>query len=106
MSLALLIDQATGTHLASWIHPDTDEAASTKIDHFRRVAQLAEHGKFDMFFVADTPAARTENLHAWRRFPMYMNQLEPVTLLAALSGQRRASASVPQSRRASQSPTT
>jgi len=86
MSLALLIDQATGTHPASWIHPETDEAASTKIDHFRRVAQLAEHGKFDMFFVADTPAARTENLHAWRRFPMYMNQLEPVTLLAALSG--------------------
>jgi len=86
MSLALLIDQATGTHPASWIHPDTDEAASTKIDHFRRVAQLAEHGKFDMFFVADTPAARTENLYAWRRFPMYMNQLEPVTLLAALSG--------------------
>ena len=38
-----------------------------------------------MFFVADTPAARTENLHAWSRFPMYMNQLEPVTLLTALS---------------------
>jgi len=89
MSLALLIDQATGTHPASWIHPDTDAAASTKIDHFRRVAQLAERGKFDMFFVADTPAARTENLQAWRRFPMYMNQLEPVTLLAALAGATR-----------------
>jgi FMN-dependent oxidoreductase (nitrilotriacetate monooxygenase family) len=86
MSLALLIDQATGTHPASWIHPDTNAAASTDIEHFRFVARLAEHGKFDMFFVADTPAARTENLHAWRRFPMYMNQLEPVTLLTALAG--------------------
>ena len=86
MSLALLTDQATGTHPASWIHPDTNAAASTDIDHFRAVAQLAERGKFDMFFVADTPAARTENLHAWSRFPMYMNQLEPLTLLTALAG--------------------
>ena len=86
MSLALLTDQATGTHPASWIHPDTNAAASTDINHFRAVAQLAERGKFDMFFVADTPAARTENLHAWSRFPMYMNQLEPLTLLTALAG--------------------
>src|SRR5499426_1197347 len=85
MSLALLTDQATGTHPASWIHPDTQASASTDINHFRAVAQLAERGKFDMFFVADTPATRTENLHAWSRFPMYMNQLEPLTLLTALA---------------------
>ena len=85
MSLALLTDQATGTHPASWIHPDTDAGASTNINHFRTVAQPAERGKFDMFFVADTPATRTENLHAWSRFPMYMNQLEPLTLLTALA---------------------
>ena len=54
--------------------------------YFRGLAQLAERGKFDLFFVADTPAARTENLHAWSRFPMYMNVLEPVTLLTALAG--------------------
>lgn len=86
MSLALLTDQATGTHPASWIHPDTNAAASTDIDHYRAVAQLAERGKFDLFFVADTPASRTENLHAWSRFPMYMNQLEPVTLLTGIAG--------------------
>ena len=86
MSLALLTDQATGNHPASWIHPDTSASASTDINHFRAIAQLAERGKFDMFFVADTPAVRTENLHAWSRFPMYMNQLEPVTLLTALAG--------------------
>src|SRR5438477_1377654 len=69
ISLALLIDQATGNHPASWLHPDTNAAGSTDIGHFRAVAQLAERGRFDLFFVADTPAARTENLHAWSRFP-------------------------------------
>jgi FMN-dependent oxidoreductase (nitrilotriacetate monooxygenase family) len=86
MSLALLIDQATGTHPASWLYPSTNAAASTDIAHYRALARLAERGKFDLFFVADTPAARTDNLHAWSRFPMYMNALEPVTLLTALSG--------------------
>lgn len=86
LSLAILIDQATGTHPASWLHPETNAAASTDIAHYRAIAQLAERGKFDLFFIADTPAARTENLHAWSRFPMYMNALEPVTLLTALAG--------------------
>jgi FMN-dependent oxidoreductase (nitrilotriacetate monooxygenase family) len=86
MSLALLIDQATGNHPASWIHPETNAAGSTDIAYYRAIAQLAERGKFDLFFVADTPAARTENLHAWSRFPMYMNALEPVTLLTGLAG--------------------
>ncbi len=85
MSLAILIDQATGTHPASWLHPDTNAAGSTDIAHYRDIAQRAERGKFDLFFVADTPAARTENLHAWSRFPMYMNALEPVTLLTGLA---------------------
>ena len=85
ISLAMLVDQATGYHPASWIHPDTHAATSTDIRKMGEIAKLAESGKFDMFFVADTPAARTENLHAWSRFPMYMNQLEPVTLLTALS---------------------
>ncbi|MGH7152823.1 MAG: LLM class flavin-dependent oxidoreductase, partial [Acetobacteraceae bacterium] len=76
----------TGTHPASWLHPETNPAASTDIAHLRALARLAERGKFDLYFVADTPAARTENLHAWSRFPMFMNVLEPTTLLAALAG--------------------
>jgi len=46
---------------------------------------LPSRGLFDLFFVAYTPAARTDNLHAWSRFPMFMNVLEPVTLLTALA---------------------
>jgi FMN-dependent oxidoreductase (nitrilotriacetate monooxygenase family) len=86
MSLAVLVDHATGSHPASWLHPGTNAAGATDIDYFKGLAQLAEQGKFDLYFVADTPAARTDNLHAWSRFPMYMNVLEPVTLLTALAG--------------------
>lgn len=84
MSLGLLM-HATGAHPASWIHPDTQADASTDVDHYVRVARTVEAAKFDLFFIADTPAARTENLHAWSRFPMFMNVFEPVTLLAALA---------------------
>ncbi|MGE3917606.1 MAG: LLM class flavin-dependent oxidoreductase [Hyphomicrobiaceae bacterium] len=89
MSLAILIDQATGNHPASWLNPETNAAASNDIAHYIRVAQVAEAGKLDLFFVADTPAARTEYFQCWSRFPMYMNQLEPVTLLTALAGATR-----------------
>src|SRR6516162_9326697 len=83
MSLALLVDQATGNHPASWLDPDTNVAGATDIAHYRRIVELAERGKFDLFFVADTPAARTDNLHAWSRFPMSMTALEPVPRLPA-----------------------
>ncbi len=86
ISLAVLADNATGNHPASWLAPESHAGASTDIKHLVSLARLAESGKFDLFFIADTPAARTENLHAWSRFPMYMNCFEPVTLLAALAG--------------------
>ncbi len=86
MSLAMLISNGTGGHPAAWLHPDTNAAGDMSVRHFAALAQLAERGKFDLFFIADTPAARTENLHAWSRFPLYMNVLEPVTLLTALAG--------------------
>lgn len=86
MSLAILVDQATGNHPASWLQPEVNAKGSTDIAHYRALAQLAEKGKFDLFFIADTPATRTENFQAWSRFPMYMNALEPVTLLTALAG--------------------
>jgi FMN-dependent oxidoreductase (nitrilotriacetate monooxygenase family) len=86
ISLGLLIGQAHGGHPAAWLHPDTNAGGSTDINYFRTLAQTAEQGFFDLFFIADTPAARTDNLHAWSRFPMFMNVLEPVTLLTALAG--------------------
>jgi FMN-dependent oxidoreductase (nitrilotriacetate monooxygenase family) len=85
MSLALLYG-AAGSHPASWLHPEARLAPPTTISNYIDSAQLAERGLFDLFFIADTPAARTDNLHAWSRFPLFMNVLEPVTLLTALAG--------------------
>jgi FMN-dependent oxidoreductase (nitrilotriacetate monooxygenase family) len=85
IALAVLIE-GPGTHPAAWMHPSTRCGDVTDIDYYRALAQEAERGKFDMFFVADTPAARTVNMNVWSKFPMFMNQLEPVTLLAAVAG--------------------
>ncbi len=88
MALAILVS-ATTSHPAAWLHPENNNDPATTLDFYRDVAALAERGRFDLFFIADTPAARTENLHAWSRFPMYMNVLDPVTLLTALAGATR-----------------
>jgi len=85
MRLAALV-HATGAHPASWLHPDTTPRAANDINSYAHAARVAEAGKFDVFFIADTPAARTDNLHAWSRFPMFMNCFEPVTLLSMLAG--------------------
>lgn len=85
LSLAVLI-QGTGVHPASWMLTGTKHDPATDIRYYTHAAQLAERGMFDLFFVADTPAARTENLEAWSRFPLFMNVFEPLTLLSALSG--------------------
>ena len=85
MSLALLFG-AAGSHPASWMHPDGRLPSPTTLDAYTEAARLCERGLFDLFFIADTPAARTDNLHAWSRFPLFMNVLEPVTLLTSLAG--------------------
>lgn len=84
MAFAVLV-QGTGVHPASWMLTGTAKDPATNIDYYVDAARLAEKGCFDLFFVADSPAARTENLHAWSRFPLFMNVFEPITLLAALS---------------------
>ena len=88
MALALIVS-ATTSHPAAWLHPENNNEPATALDFYRDVAVMAEKALIDLFFIADTPAARTENLHAWSRFPMYMNVLEPVTLLTALAGVTR-----------------
>ena len=85
MALAVLAS-GTGSHVASWLHPATKPSGGTDIAHYRRMAQLAERGKFDLFFIADTPAARTEMLEAYSRYPLFMNVFEPITLLSNLAG--------------------
>ena len=89
MKLALLMQCAAGVHPGSWLHGGATRGAATSIEYYTAMAQLAERGLFDLFFIADTPAARTDNLEAWSRYPLFMNSFEPLTLLAALSGATR-----------------
>ncbi|GAN55641.1 LLM class flavin-dependent oxidoreductase [Tanticharoenia sakaeratensis] len=78
--------EANGYHSAAWLLPSAQDDAATDVGYFRRIIQQAEAGKLDFFFLADTPAARTENLDFWTRSPLYMNMMEPITLLSALAG--------------------
>ena len=78
--------EANGYHSAAWLVPDAQNDAATDVDYFRRLVQTAEQGKLDFFFLADTPAARTDDLEAWSRAPLYMNMMEPITLLSAIAG--------------------
>jgi FMN-dependent oxidoreductase (nitrilotriacetate monooxygenase family) len=85
IKLALLMQAAAGVHPASWMHPHAVKGAANSIEYYAGMAATAERGLFDLFFIADTPAARTRDLHAWSRYPLFMNTLEPITLLAAIA---------------------
>lgn len=77
---------ATGHHVAAWRHPDAQADAGLNIDHYRELAQTAERGKFDLVFVADSPAGwdRAKDPEALRRTAQGAH-FEPLTLWAALS---------------------
>jgi len=62
-----------------WRHPDRDVGASTSFAHYKRQAQLAERGKFDFLFVADSLSITEKSS------PHYLNRFEPLTILSALA---------------------
>ena len=55
MKLGLFLE-GTGHHTAAWRDPDVDPMARQSLPHFIDIARLAERGKFDMLFLADTNA--------------------------------------------------
>ncbi len=85
MALATLV-QPNGNHLAAWLAPGAQPDAGTSIAWWQRIAEIAERGKFDLFFIADTPTVRTDDMRIWSHAPVFMNQLEPLTLLSAVAG--------------------
>ena len=77
---------ATGHHIAAWRHPDADADAGHSIDHYRGLAETAERGKFDLVFVADSPAGWDGDKDAETRSRVsHSAHFEPVTLWSALS---------------------
>src|ERR1700740_963804 len=63
-----------------WPPPDRDTSASTSFPYYKRQAQLAEKGKFDFLFVADSLSITEKSS------PHYLNRFEPITILSALAG--------------------
>jgi alkanesulfonate monooxygenase len=74
-----------GQHPAAWLHPDAVLGGELSFKHYSWVARRAEQGLFDFLFIADAPTTRQGNIHAFKRWPTYMSQFEPITLLAGLA---------------------
>lgn len=70
----------TGMHVASWRHPEAQADASIDIDYYKHLAQIAERGKFDIAFIADSLAINEES------HPNILTRYEPITLITALAG--------------------
>jgi N-acetyl-S-(2-succino)cysteine monooxygenase len=68
----------TGHHVSGWRMPEA-KAGALDFQFFRQMAETAERGKFDMFFLADALSAATS------QHPSYIVRFEPLTLLSALS---------------------
>jgi FMN-dependent oxidoreductase (nitrilotriacetate monooxygenase family) len=69
-----------GRTWTDWRHPQADPNASTSLSFYARQAQLAERGKFDFLFVADSLSINAKSS------PHYLNRFEPLTILSALAG--------------------
>ena len=68
-----------GQTWTDWRHPDAVPGGSTNFPLYRARAELAEQGKLDFVFIADSLFI-TE-----RSSPHYLNRFEPLTLLSALA---------------------
>ncbi|MFD5798029.1 LLM class flavin-dependent oxidoreductase [Streptomyces diastatochromogenes] len=70
---------STGHHEASWRLPESDPYAHVDLEHYVRLARIAERGTFDSLFLADGP-------HLWGSVAQRpAGALEPLTLLTALA---------------------
>jgi FMN-dependent oxidoreductase (nitrilotriacetate monooxygenase family) len=67
-----------GTSKHGWKHADFVGDESVNFDHFKKIAQTAEAGKFDFVFIVDSPYITEGSA------PHFLNRLEPLTVLSAL----------------------
>jgi FMN-dependent oxidoreductase (nitrilotriacetate monooxygenase family) len=77
MRLGLFM-QAAGHHVAGWRHP-LALAGGENLPLIRRLAETAEAGKFDLFFLGDSLTGGAE------QHPSALSRMEPIALLSALA---------------------
>ena len=71
--------EGAGRTWTDWRHPNAQPGASTDFKYYQAHARLAEQGKFDFLFIADSLFITEKSS------PHYLNRFEPVTLLSALA---------------------
>jgi FMN-dependent oxidoreductase (nitrilotriacetate monooxygenase family) len=72
-----------GGNVGAWRHPQVQADGSTSLAFVAELARIAEAGKFDMLFIADSTYA-TPNSTAFD-----LNHFEPVTILSAVAALTR-----------------
>ena len=70
---------STGHHEASWRLPESDPYAAANVAHYQQLARIAERGRLDSVFFADSPSIFSNPA----RRPA--ETLEPTILLAAMA---------------------
>jgi FMN-dependent oxidoreductase (nitrilotriacetate monooxygenase family) len=73
-----------GHHQSGWRHPSTDPDSEFSLQHYVKLAQIAERGTFDIAFLADAAGWRDWEVDTMKHMPRSAI-LEPVTLLTALA---------------------
>ena len=80
MRLNAQLTGGLGIESAAWRYPGQDPKAFMKVDSYIEAVKILERGKFDAFFIADTPAL-TQDIS--QNAPL--GGLDPVTILSILS---------------------
>ncbi|MEJ8304744.1 LLM class flavin-dependent oxidoreductase [Saccharibacillus sacchari] len=73
------IIHGVGGSVTGWRHPEVLSDASVNFDFYKRQAQTAEEGKFDLVFIADGLYINEKSI------PHFLNRFEPLTILSALA---------------------
>ena len=84
MRLGLFL-HGEGHHIAAWRDPQVFAGATADFEHYLRAARIAERGRLDMVFNADSQSTfGPDDIRAWKRTTAAV-KLEPITLFSALA---------------------
>jgi FMN-dependent oxidoreductase (nitrilotriacetate monooxygenase family) len=75
----------TGQHVAAWRHPQAHMHSGTSFAEMVETAELAERGRFDLLFLADTAAVNLKGSADSRGRMGKVVKFEPMTILSALA---------------------
>lgn len=76
--------QGAGHHQSAWRHSSSNPRAEFVLDHYLRLAKIAEHGVFDAVFLADSSGWRDWDKRSLA-YTSRASLFEPMTLLSALA---------------------